>query len=482
MVEVLNKQFTILMLVVCTIILSGSVVFAANPSFSVSVEPENYRVNPEGFANYTFTINNLRKYDQVVTIQLSPADATNWVLFPNAVSVPGESEENVVVKIFPKTTASLGVYDLTIKVNDNFGNNDYFQLPLHLTLDGFYSDYVPNVALSVSVPQSQDPRSPVKITVLTRNRNQLDISNMSIKITSDLFSEDYSLSLGPRKEKTTDFFFDLNPLQEPGAYPIKISLYYPRSGKTITDSEVSLNIDGYSSITPVYNSSEELFLRTETIFLENLGNEERTKEFSVYAPWPKRLFMYSDPKAERVKIDGKTYLLWTTSLKSTESMTIFVYTNYRVPIILLIILVLGSAAYFIFRSPILILKEAAVVGEDSEGISEIKIRIFIKNRSNGSVNNISVTDKLPGITELIHSNHLGSMKPTRITKTQKKGTLLYWDIDGLDSYEERIITYRLKAKLKIIGDMTLPRARVKFDVGSGRERASLSPVPLFIRK
>lgn len=482
MVEGTTKHVVIFLMLAIAILSSGSLVFALNPSFSVSAEPVSYRITPDSYANYTLTVTNYRDTDQVLTAQLTPADATNWIVFPNSFTVQGNSDKEVMIKIYPKSTTGLGVYDLTLKVKDSFDNQELIQLPLHLSVDGYYSTYVPNVALSVDLPSAQDPREPLKISVLTRNRNQLDITNMSIRISSDLFNEEYSMSLGPRKEKTKDFTFDLSPLQEPGNYPIKVDLYYPKVDKVITSFEATLRVGGYSLITPSYETQEEWFLKKEIINLENLGNEEKVKEVSVPAPWPKSMFMYSEPRAERVKVDGVSSLLWNTSLKPTETMQIVVYTNYRVPIILLILIILGTGAYFFFRSPVLILKEAAVVGEDSEGISEIKVRIFLKNRSRRQVHNISVTDKLPGITELIHSNHLGSLKPTRITKTQKKGTLLYWDLDSLESYEERIITYRLKAKLKIVGDITLPKSRVKFDTSSGKERMTLSPVPLFIRR
>jgi ribosomal protein S10 len=75
------------------------------------------------------------------------------------------------------------------------------------------------------------------------------------------------------------------------------------------------------------------------------------------------------------------------------------------------------------------------------------------------------------------------MKPSRMTKTTAKGTILHWDLDKLDAFEERIITYRLKSKLRVVGDMSLPRAKVKFTYGAGKkERFVVSPVPLFFSK
>jgi len=105
----------------------------------------------------------------------------------------------------------------------------------------------------------------------------------------------------------------------------------------------------------------------------------------------------------------------------------------------------------------------------------------MKNRSRKPVHNMLVTDGLPRITEFVESHHLGSLRPSRVARTMKKGTLLYWELDVLEPYEERIITYRMKSRLKIVGDMTLPRARVKFEQANGSERIEISPVPLFLK-
>jgi hypothetical protein len=37
-----------------------------------------------------------------------------------------------------------------------------------------------------------------------------------------------------------------------------------------------------------------------------------------------------------------------------------------------------------------------------------------------------------------------------------------WELEALEPLEERIITYKLKTKIIIVGGLTLPRARIKF--------------------
>jgi hypothetical protein len=200
-------------------------------------------------------------------------------------------------------------------------------------------------------------------------------------------------------------------------------------------------------------------------------------------PWYKRMFVSSDPSSEVVRMDGKSYLQWNPSLKPMEVKTITVTTNYRPLILIILIIVLALVLYFVLRSPLILLKEASVIEQDEHGISEIKVKVFIKNRSRKMLEQITVTDKVPGITEYMESNTLGSMKPSRITKTTAKGTILHWDLDKLDAFEERIITYKLRSKLKFVGDMALPRTRVKFTYGDGKkEKFVISPQPLFFNR
>ena len=42
------------------------------------------------------------------------------------------------------------------------------------------------------------------------------------------------------------------------------------------------------------------------------------------------------------------------------------------------------------------------------------------------------------------------------------GTKVTWSLAELDSHEQRLISYKIKAKLNILGTFSLPRATVEF--------------------
>ncbi|MGV8168762.1 MAG: hypothetical protein ACP5N3_01785 [Candidatus Nanoarchaeia archaeon] len=464
------------------ILLSSGMVFAAG-KFSVSATPILSRITPSEVAAYNLTITNFEAQEGIYTISLGSGDTTNWIITPSLIKVPANSSETEIINIFPKSTTGTGVYAVAVIISAQ-GEEKQISLPLSMNFEGFYSDYVPNVELTVSAPEVQDARESMKVSVKMTNKNMLDMKNITLYLWSEgLFFKEINTSLGPRKEKTQEFLFDLDPLQKPGTYTINVNVYYPVTDKTVSESETEFRLDQYSAISLKHEYKRNWFIRTDTIVLENIGNFENNKEVSLRMPWFKRVFAHSDTEAQVARIDGKTNLVWNPSIKPMETKTITVTTNYRPLVIILALLILLIVLYFVLRSPVILLKEAGVVEEDEHGISEIKVKLFIKNRSRRTLEQISVSDKVQGITEHIESNTLGSMKPSRITKTTAKGTILHWDLDKLDAFEERIITYKLRSKLKVVGDMTLPRARVKFTYGSGKkERFVVSPIPLFFRQ
>ncbi|MCF7866176.1 hypothetical protein K9M18_01920 [Candidatus Woesearchaeota archaeon] len=473
-----NKSIKIILILVIISLMST---FVSADSFSATTKIGTARIIPGETASYTLMITNLDSYSQTYTLGLSAGDAPSWIQTPNAVNLEAGKSTSIDLRIKPKTTTSLGSYMLTLKIQDKDGIEKTIGVPLILSLDAFTSGYKADVALNVDVPEKQDPREKLKINVLLRNRNPLDIDELIIEINSDLFSKNYNLSLGPRKELTNEFVFELNPLTEPKEYDLNVKIKLP-SGETISEANKKLIIEEYSTIDVEQQSTTNWFYTEDTISLTNNGNHERTKEIKVKAPWYQRIFLSQQPTGEVISEEGKTYVKWNIEIKSTETKTIQLAWNYRPLAILILIILLLIIAYFIFRSPIVLLKEAAVLKEDSEGISEIKVRLFVKNRVQRKLNSITITDILPRITELITQEHaMGSLKPTKVSTTSKKGTILYWDIDTLEPFEERIITYKIKSKLKVVGTMTLPKTIVKFDTGNGKERKTQSKSATFIK-
>ena len=100
------------------------------------------------------------------------------------------------------------------------------------------------------------------------------------------------------------------------------------------------------------------------------------------------------------------------------------------------------------------------VGKD--GKTKLKILLHIKNRSIHMLDSVEVTDKIPALAEIEKHFEVGTMKPERILKHEKAGTVLEWKIPHLEAYEERIITYKVESMYQIVGSFQLPATVVKF--------------------
>ena len=100
---------------------------------------------------------------------------------------------------------------------------------------------------------------------------------------------------------------------------------------------------------------------------------------------------------------------------------------------------------------------------------EIKITLEVKNKSKKPVKNIDITDLVPGIANVEKGLDLGTLGPKEVRHT-KKGTKVVWSLAELDAHEHRLITYKVRAKLNIVGTFILPRATVEYSK-RGKKRA-----------
>ena len=153
-----------------------------------------------------------------------------------------------------------------------------------------------------------------------------------------------------------------------------------------------------------------------------------------------------------------------------EEYKLIVTKNYRPAIYLTLTMIIIAMMYFIYRSPITLKKEGIVIGSPKEGISELKILVHIRNRSSELIDDLMLSDLVPALSTLVKEKQIGSLSPSKILKHQKKGTLIRWKIEVLEPFEERIITYRVKTKMAIVGGLNLPSAKVKFKSNKGTDR------------
>jgi len=192
------------------------------------------------------------------------------------------------------------------------------------------------------------------------------------------------------------------------------------------------------------------------------NDPEYTGSFRVETTLLGSIFSSENPKASVVKENGKRYFVWNVELENNK-MQVIVTRNFIPLFVVIALIVVMIAGYYALRAPLAIRKETSSLGKSEGGVTEISVVLRLQNRGNTRIKEIEVTEVLPSIVSVEREVSIGSLQPAKMLRHEKKGTtIVKWVIDNLDPSEERVLSYRIKSKLSILGSFSLPPATAVF--------------------
>ena len=238
---------------------------------------------------------------------------------------------------------------------------------------------------------------------------------------------------------------------------------------------VSVFSDGMSIISPIVRkvqimeyankelvSQKKNFLTTRTIYDFVSNNPDYEGKFRTETTLLESIFSSENPKARVAKENGKSYFVWDVKLEN-NSMRVTVTKNFIPLFVVIILLVFVIAAYYALRAPLVIRKEASSLIKSEGGVSEMSVILRVQNRGRTKIKDIEVTEIIPSIINIEREVSIGSLQPTKVLMHEKKQTtIIKWELDNLDVSEERVLSYRIKSKLAILGNFSLPAATAVF--------------------
>jgi hypothetical protein len=455
--------FTILLL----LLVSSS--YAAQ-NFAFTTEVVDSRIYKDEVAEFTITISNFDINSQRFVMY---TDDPTWNIYyeSSVIDVGAKSERTLSLILDPTSLVEAGkIHAVPITVK-SIQSTDILMDSLIVIVDSDANrDYQPAVFVGVDFPNDGIiiPSEPLPLTFRFVNRNALDIKSLTVSITSDLFNDTITIPLGPNAQSTKVLTYQLNPHTSPGTKYFEVQLYVDdkRAGVASQFSFIvpEQNLD---FVRNVYVDSEE-FLRSQyAVNLTNPGNVASEEQFLYKLSWIERIFTDVDFAHSSKTIDGVSYVVFNVNLLPGESKSIELDTNYRpfvlICVVIVAILLAIVVLYYGLRSPIVITKKVQVIHKDIEGTSKLKIVLDVKNRTGSAVKHVRVLERIPTITEYIDDAAPGTLPPSKVVRNSMKGTLLKWDFNSIDPYEERILTYQIKSKLSILGDLKLPVTMIKFE-------------------
>jgi hypothetical protein len=433
---------------------------------TIEVTPINDRIPQSGQATFTLTITNHAYKVQRYSIH-SLVNGFGWIVEPQPLSdrimeiAPSESRSTTIVAS-PLEQFDPGIYTLPLSIRSDFGENYDKQLKVFINPESPL-DYLPTITATVDMDDTIDPTKPVPITLFVRNRNPLDLTNTTIYIKSDMpeFAQETQVDIPPLGEKTVEFTVIPNPTQQPKKYVL--FFVFEHDGQTVNILEKKVEIMPFTPAFIVNVAEDRLFMkRIKHIHVRNEGNVRNAQQVRIPLRFVESLF--TSPWGKRVTIDGMRYQVWEVILSPGEEVVLESQVNYRLPFYIIIGLLLLSVLYFSFRSPIAVTKSVLGVQRSEGTITELKVTLNVRNLTGRAFTNVRVIDKLPGIAHIERALEVGTVKPTKVLHS-KRGTQVQWLLPELDPHEERLITYKLKSRLNIVGTLRLPRAIVEFKKG-----------------
>jgi len=429
-------------------------------------------------AEFNLSITNNADVSQSYTIY-SLTSGQGWAVDPYPLSdkvvedlAPGESY-TTSIRGWPLEDFEPGIYYLNVQIDGDL--DESYEIPLKVYFSSAEEpSYFPSLNVEIDIEDEIDPQEVQSVLIHLENRNPLNLTGLVIKLQSEAegFNTEREIDLLPLESKTLEFTVEMDPFQQPKDYYLFVT--FEMYGETVKVEEVKFEV--VSLETPFGYELEEdtIFLKKfQSFVIENDGNSENTQQFKYQINGFQALFVKSE--GEVLRENGNTYLVWDLELEPGEAAVVQATYNYRLLLYLGIFFLAFLIFYFFVRSPIMI-RKGVVTTEGSEGaLNEIKIALEVKNKSNKSVNDLTVTDTIPGIANLEKSLDLGTLKPQQVLNT-KQGTKIIWNLAELEAKEHRIITYKIRTKLNVLGTFKLPRAVVEFNKKRGKGKKAYSNV------
>jgi hypothetical protein len=444
------------------LILAAGLVSAAD--FNVSVTSAKDNIDIDESAQFVFTI--LNNLDQEQNIKVYSPEV-EWSIPEQVVKVYANSESNVKVTLTPTKYVDPGMYGIKINLKEEDSGELVEQIVfVNVRPPGeAISAYKPSVSMEVDIPKVIDPTEAVLVTVILENQNTLYLPDLVLRVTSDIdaFDIEQDLVLESLGKKAVELSYNLDPLQEPGTYKVNFEVL---KGKEVIESGDPEIIE-ISTISPDFEEDIQRWdvplLRTKIV--ATYTSNSNAKDTQV-VKFPVNVFTSiitsTRPKSETIKEDGQKYKAIALELEPGQSRTIYVITDYWIPLVVLVVILLGLFIYFKYKSPVKIRKGISDVQTKEGGVSELKIMLEVTNTSKKAIKHVSIIDYVPNIADLSQEFIEGTLKPTKILKHEAKGTVLKWEIEEIAPGEDRLLSYDVKSKLSIIGNFRLPRAKIIF--------------------
>lgn len=402
-----------------------------------------------------------------------------YVQYSGHVLYPDELKE-FILYLKPEPNIKFGQHEVVMETQ--LENYKTVSLPLYIYVEPVKEQkqlYAIDLDIQTEAPTAFDPRQDFAVKFTLTNLNKRDLPKIVFNIQSKLIKETITTTLTSlEKNKVVELKKQFDPKLKPQEDELVITVTV--DNEVVKTIRRTISIVDYSDKFSEKREEKNGILKIiKTLIYTNDGNALHTQTVQVQTNFFETLFTSANPKAKIIKnIDGKRYFAWDIALKPGDSSDpIIVTTSYRSFVFFVVLFFAALVFYYLQKSPIIVTKHGVATEKTEDGITEVKISVSIKNNSNLTFDNLTVTDTVPSIASVVQDSGFGPVKPNKILTSKKTGNVLVkWELESLGPGEDKILSYKIKPKLSILGSFDLQAVTVRYPLGDKSVRAESNRV------
>ena len=343
--------------------------------------------------------------------------------------------------------------------SDLLQNNGYydFEYQLKSQNQGLFKDQlrVKFVSLKDVVTISVEPlqTSDNNAVIHVKNTQNAYLESLHLTYSSPFFKETREISLKPFEETSFNVSVsaDARKSLRAGQYVVTGNLKLGNVEAALDGTFEYLEQEGIATS----EVSEGFIIHKNTITKTNTGNTDSAARLVLNRDIFSRLFTtFSTDPLESQRSGAGVIYAWEKSLAPGESYSVSVTTNYTLPFVLLIIIIVVVAFVRIQQRTSLVVRKNVSFVKTKGG--EFALKVTLHARSNKYVENVQLIDTLPASLKLF--DKFGK-KPDKIDVPTRR---LFWNIGNLGAGEERVFSYITYSKIRMVGRFELPSAMAIF--------------------
>jgi len=286
------------------------------------------------------------------------------------------------------------------------------------------------------------------------NSENVNLENIDVTLDSEFFTTSKKMTIKPYETISI-----ILPVDKTKTAKLTAGRYMV-SAKIETENS-KIKLDGIINYlekqgTSLVKSSEGYIIRKTIVTKKNEGNTIVQDNITLNKDAISRLFTSFSVSPSKVVRKGlSTEYTWNKQLLPSESWGVSTTTNYTLPFLFLILIIVISFLVKIYYMSALSITKRCSYVKTKGGQFALKVSVSIKAKTH--VDKVQVIDLLPGMTKLYE--HFG-VKPSKIEPGTRR---LFWNIDHLQSGEERIFSYIIYTTVNVVGRFELPSATVIYE-------------------